>query len=153
MAAYIRNNNPTIVGLKVVDEAGIAGGVPVKMTNLEPGNAQTATATLTGADAEHVYLTVNVRHDWNIPGDDATAVIPEDGYIAAVHPQPNDEFVITVPAMTSFASATQCYFAANGTLTAGKGSAGFGLMDILDKTTAYGQPALHVRVLSWATNS
>ena len=153
MAAYIRNNNPTIVGLKVVDAAGIAGGVLVKMANTGDDNAQTATATLTSVDADHLYLTVNVRHDWNVPGDDATAVIPENGYIAAVHPQPNDEFVITVPAAAAFASATQCYFAANGTLTAGVGSAGFGLMDILDKTTAYGQPALHVRVLSWAANS
>lgn len=153
MAAYIRNNNPTIVGLKVLDDAGIAGGKLVKMANAGDANVQTATATLTGVDADHAYLTVYVRHDWNCPGDDATAVIPKDGYIAAVHPQPNDEFVITVPALTSFASATQCYFAADGTLTAGKGSAGFGLMDILDQTVAYGQPALHVRVLSWAANS
>lgn len=153
MAAYIRNNNPTIVGLKVVDAAGIAGGKLVKMANTGDDNVQTATATLTGADADHAYLTVNVRHDWNVPGDDATAVIPEDSYIAAVHPQPNDEFVITVPDLTSFEAATQCYFAADGALTAGKGSAGFGLMDILDKTVAYGLLALHVRVLSWAANS
>lgn len=153
MAAYIRNNNPTIVGLKVVDAAGIAGGKLVQMSSTGDDNLQTASATLTGADAEHIYLTVNVRHDWNVPGDDAEAVIPENGYIAAVHPQPNDEFVITVPTVAPFDNASQCYFAANGTLTAGKGSAGFGLMDILDKTIAYGKAALHVRVLSWEANS
>lgn len=152
MAAYIRNNNPTIVGLKVVDAAGIAGGKLVKMANTGDDNIQTATATLTGADADHLYLTVNVRHDWNVPGDDAVAVIPEGGYIAAVHPQPNDEFVITVSSIAAFNNATQCHFDQNGFLAAGT-SGGFGLMDILDKTVAYGQPALHVRVLSWATNS
>lgn len=153
MAAYIRNNNPTIVGAKVADDAGIAGGVLVKLANTGHDNAQTVSATLTSADADHLYLTVNVKHPDNIPGDDATYVIPKDSYIACVHPQPNDEFVITVPALTSFASATQAYFAANGTLTAGAGSAGFGLFDILDQTSAYGQPALHIRCLSWAANS
>lgn len=152
MAAYIRNNNPTIVGLMVVDEAGIAGGKLVKMASTGDDNEQTASATLTGADADHLYLTVNVRHDWNVPGDDAVAVIPEGGYIAAVHPQPNDEFVITVSSIAAFNNATKCHFDQNGFLAAGA-SDGFGLMDILDKTVAYGQPALHVRVLSWATNS
>lgn len=152
MAAYIRNNNPTIVGLMVDFENGIAGGQLVKVTTTGDDNQQSATATLAGADADHLYLTVNVRHDWNVPGDDAEAVVPEGGYIAAVHPQPNDEFVITVTDIAAFNNATQCHFNQYGFLAAGT-SGGFGLMDILDKTVAYGKPALHVRVLSWATNS
>lgn len=96
MAAIIRNGYPVVHSAIVNEDTGLAGGEFVTYT---PSTGKVAKKA-SGYD-EYTYVTINVEHDPNKVGDDATAVVPKGGYIKMVHCNPGDE--ITITGLTSVA--------------------------------------------------
>ena len=90
MAAIIRNGYPVIHSAVVAEEAGLKGGEFVTL-NVEANTVTKNASTWDG----NTYLTVNVGHDVNTVGDDATAVAPKGAHIAIVHLNPGDEAIVT----------------------------------------------------------
>lgn len=122
MAAIIRNGYPVIHSAIVNVDGGLAAG---KFVTLDE-----ATNMVTLNEGEtfdgHTYLTVNVAHDINKPGDDATERVAKGAYIQIVHPNPGDEVIVTG-------------------LTGEIGTTVRGAFVIIDDSDYMGLPARHLR--------
>lgn len=139
MAAYIRNNNPTIFTGIVNENAGIAGGKFVVRT---AATNQVALAAANSAWGD-VYLTVNVKHCDNCIGDDADAVVEKGGLIAMCHPVPTDEYSLNT-ALT-VAVGDKLTIGASGALAAATDGAKFEVVGI---APVFGKPGVQIRCIA-----
>lgn len=139
MAAYIRNNNPTIFTGIVNENAGLPGGKFVVRT------AATNAVALAAANSawEDVYLTINVKHDYNAIGDDANAIVAKGGLIAMVHPIPTDE--VSLNTDVSLSIGDKCTIAANGAIATATSGAKF---EVIGIDPVFGKPGVQLRCIA-----
>lgn len=139
MAAYIRNNNPTIFTGIVNEDAGIAGG---KFVVRDPATNK-VTLAAANSDWANVYLTVNVKRNEYVEGSDATAVVKKGDLIAMCHPIPTDEYTLNTAITTTVGA--KLGLAASGNLATATGASVRFVVTGLDPV--FGQPGVQVRCI------